>query len=60
MRHGRPMYSKQLRKRLLRQRHEVTVNSIVDVEQPPAKRATLRRRQKQRNYSRVSFRTWVS
>jgi hypothetical protein len=34
MRHGRPTYSKQLRKRLLRQRYEVTVNSIVDVEQP--------------------------
>ncbi len=35
MRHGRPTHSKQLRKRLLRQRQEVTVNSIVDVEQPP-------------------------
>ena len=35
MRHGRSTYSKQLRKRLLRQRQEVTVNSIVDVEQPP-------------------------
>ena len=35
MRHGRSSYSKQLRKRLLRQRQEVTANSIVDVEQPP-------------------------
>ena len=35
MRHGRSTYSKQLRKRLLRQRQEVTANSIVDVEQPP-------------------------
>jgi hypothetical protein len=35
MRHSRSSYAKQLRKRLLRQRQEVTVNSIVDVEQPP-------------------------
>src|ERR1700704_5427179 len=35
MRHSRSSYTKQLRKRLLRQREEVTVNSIVDVEQPP-------------------------
>ena len=35
MRHSRSTYSKQLRKRLLRQRQEITVNSIVDVEQPP-------------------------
>jgi hypothetical protein len=35
MRHGRPTYSKQLGKRFLRQRQEVTVNSIVEVEQPP-------------------------
>ena len=34
MRHGRSTYSKQLRKRLLRQRQEITVHSIVDVEQP--------------------------
>jgi hypothetical protein len=35
MRHSGPSYSKQLRKRLLRQRQDVTINSIVDVEQPP-------------------------
>ncbi len=35
MRHSRSSYSKQLRKRLLRQRQEVAANSIVDVEQPP-------------------------
>ena len=34
MRHGRSTYTKQLRKRLLRQRQELTVHSIVDVEQP--------------------------
>ena len=35
MRHSRSSYSKQLRKRLLRQRYGVAVNSIVDVKQPP-------------------------
>src|ERR1700682_4424227 len=35
MRHSRSSYSKQLRKRLLRQRYDATINSIVDVEQPP-------------------------
>ena len=35
MRHRCSSYAKQLRKRLLRQRQEVTVNPIVDVEQPP-------------------------
>ena len=33
-RHCRSSYPKQLRKRLLRQRYGVAVNSIVDVEQP--------------------------
>src|ERR1700675_4432254 len=32
LRHSRSSYSKQLRKRLLRQRQDVTINSIVDVE----------------------------
>jgi hypothetical protein len=38
LRHGRSSYSEQLRKFLLRQRQDVTINwinSIVDVEQPP-------------------------
>ena len=35
MRHRRSSYTKQLRKRLLRQRQDVTINSILDVEQPP-------------------------
>jgi hypothetical protein len=35
LRHGRSSYSEQLRKFLLRQRQDVTTNSIVDVEQPP-------------------------
>jgi hypothetical protein len=35
MRHRRSSYAKQLRKRLLRQRQEVAVDSIADVEQPP-------------------------
>jgi hypothetical protein len=34
--HGRSTYAKQLRKRLLRQRQEITVDAIVDVEQPPS------------------------
>src|ERR1700682_3082117 len=34
-RHCRSSYPEQLRKRLLRQRYEVAINSIVDVEQPP-------------------------
>ena len=34
-RHCRSSYPKQLRKRLLRQRYDIAVNSIVDVEQPP-------------------------
>jgi len=34
-RHSRSSYPEQLRKRLLRQRYDVAVNSIVDVEQPP-------------------------
>ena len=34
-RHCRSSYPKQLRKRLLRQRYEVAVNSIVNMEQPP-------------------------
>ena len=42
MRQGRPTYSKQLRKRLLRQRQEVTVNSIVDVKQPPGQAGLYR------------------
>jgi hypothetical protein len=37
MRHSRSSYSKQLRKRFLRQRYEVTIDSIVDVEQPPGR-----------------------
>jgi hypothetical protein len=40
MRHSRSSYAKQLRKRLLRQRQEVTANPIVNVEQPP-RRACL-------------------
>jgi hypothetical protein len=44
-RHSRSSYSKQLRKRLLRQRQEVAVDSIVDVEQPP-RRAGLDRVQR--------------
>src|SRR3979409_1957417 len=35
MRHRRSSYAKQLRKRLLRQRQDVTINSIVDVGQTP-------------------------
>src|SRR3981081_718383 len=35
MSHSRSSYSNQLRKRLLRQRQDVTINSILDVEQPP-------------------------
>ena len=35
MRHGRSTDSEQLRKRLLGQRQEITVNAIMDVEQPP-------------------------
>src|SRR6202043_4005227 len=34
-RHRRSSYPEQFRKRLLRQRYGVAVNSIVDVEQPP-------------------------
>jgi hypothetical protein len=34
MRHGRSTYSKQLRESLLRQRQEIAVHSILDVEQP--------------------------
>src|SRR4030088_1009869 len=40
MRHRRSSYAKQLRKHLLRQWQEVAVNSIVDVEQPRAMRAS--------------------
>src|SRR5216683_6488976 len=45
MRHRRSSYAKQLRKRLLRQRQSVTVNAVVDMEQPP-RRAGLHRVQR--------------
>src|SRR5260370_41419393 len=35
MRHGRSTYAKQLRKRVLRQRQEITIDSLMDVEQTP-------------------------
>jgi hypothetical protein len=35
MRHRCSPHAKQFRKRLLRQRQEVIVNAIVDLEQPP-------------------------
>jgi hypothetical protein len=35
MRHGCSPHAKQFGKRLLRQRQEVTVDAVVDVEQPP-------------------------